>query len=150
MLYTNIRFAEKYDYLAEKFKLGYAFLRREDLPGLADGAYPLGQGVTANVQSYATDPAQEKRFETHDRFIDIQYIVSGEELFGVADRDTLTPDTPYDAEKDIAFYKTPAHQTDLYLRAGSFAVVTPEEGHQPGRAAGAASQVKKVVVKVPV
>lgn len=55
MLTTNILLAEKYDYLSEKFKKAFTFLRDTDLAALPVGNVPIdGNEVYANVQSYST------------------------------------------------------------------------------------------------
>ena len=54
MLTTNILLAEKYDYLSEKFKKAFTFLRDTDLAALPVGNVLIdGNEVYANVQSYS-------------------------------------------------------------------------------------------------
>jgi YhcH/YjgK/YiaL family protein len=148
MFQSSIQLAEKYDYLAEKFKIGYEFLRRKDLAELPPGLIELNDEVTVRVQEYNTAAAESVRFETHDRNFDIQYVVSGEELFGLAPRNSLAVETPYNADKDITLYRDPPLYGSLLLNAGDFIVVGPEEAHKPRCMAGKLSFVKKIIVKV--
>jgi biofilm protein TabA len=150
MFNTSTQYAEKYDYLEKKFKIGYEFLRRSDLESLEVGAIQLEEGVLAQVQQYTTNAPEEVMFETHDRNFDIQYVVSGEEMFGIADREFLEVEVPYNAQKDVSFYKEPAHSGAIYLKAGDFVVVSPEEGHKPHCNVSGPCEVKKIVIKVPV
>ena len=84
MFYSEIKIAEKYNYLEEKFSVAYKWLKEQDLKTLPAGKYPiLGDIVVANIQEYTTLPVEEKRFETHDLYFDIQYLVEGIELFGI-------------------------------------------------------------------
>lgn len=143
--------AAKYDYLAEKFKIGYEFLKRSDLATLPAGKIPLEGGVHVMVQEYDSKSPDSCKFETHDKFFDIQYVVSGAEGFGVANRGVLTVDTPYNPEKDITFYKDPEAGGTVILNAGDMILVAPEDGHKPGLAiAGKQVPVKKLVIKIPV
>jgi len=90
MFFTNIKLAEKYNYLNEKFLAAYDWLRNNDLKALEPGKYEIiGDDVVANVQVYDTLPVEEKRFEAHDKFFDIQCLVEGVEFFGVCSRDSL-------------------------------------------------------------
>ena len=89
MYATTIALAEKYNYLDDKFKAAYAWLRDTDIAALSAGSYPVCEGVTANVQEYTTFPASEGSFETHDKFFDIQYVISGKEQFGYCKREGL-------------------------------------------------------------
>ena len=69
MLTTNILLAEKYDYLSEKFKKAFTFLRDTDLAALPVGNVPIdGNEVYANVQSYSTMDAADCPFESHKEF----------------------------------------------------------------------------------
>lgn len=150
MLTTNLKLAEKYDYLDEKFKKAFAFLRDTDLDALPVGNVPIeGDDIYASVQSYVTMPAEECAFESHRAYFDIQYVVEGEEIFGYEPAANLKPSTGYDAEKDLIFYEEPEESGKILLKKGDFAIVPPEDGHAPRRMSGkGACQVKKIVVKV--
>jgi YhcH/YjgK/YiaL family protein len=148
MFQSSIQTAEKYDYLAEKFIASYEFLRRKDLASLPVGTIKLNDDVTVQVHAYDTLAAESARFETHDRMFDIQYVISGQELFGVAPRSSLVVETPYNSEKDITFYRDPPLYGSVLLGAGDFIVVSPEEAHKPRCIAGQVSAVKKIVIKV--
>lgn len=150
MFGTTIPLAEKYDYLQQKFKTGYEFLRREGLEKMDPGTVRLGGGITAQIQIYLTGKPKGAKFESHDRFFDIQYVVSGEEFFEVADRLPLPEDTPYDEEKDVTFYREPERKSRVYLGAGSLIVVSPEEVHRPRVSVSGPQTVKKIVIKIPV
>ena len=109
MLTTNILLAEKYDYLSEKFKKAFTFLRDTDLAALPVGNVPIdGNEVYANVQSYSTMDAADCPFESHKEYFDVQYVVEGEECFGYEPVENLIPSVEYDAEKDLIFYQEPA------------------------------------------
>lgn len=151
MLYSTKVLAAKYDYLAPKFKIGYEFLKRADLAALPVGKIDLELGVFVQVQEYTSKIPATAKFETHDKYFDIQYVVAGEETFGIAHREGLAIDTPYNPEKDICFHKEPAVSGLLYLQAGDVVVVSPEEAHKPSLAVnGKQGTVKKLVIKVPV
>ena len=151
MFATTKALSTKYDFLAEKFRIGYEFLRRDDLPALPVGKIDLGGGIIVQVQEYTSKLPEDGAFETHDKFFDIQYVVSGVEAFGVANREGLEISIPYNPERDITFYKEPAVSGSMILAAGDLIVVAPEDGHKPGLAiAGKQVPVKKLVIKIPV
>ena len=151
MFNSSLAMAEKYDYLSEKFTAGYKWIASMDIKTLADGKYRvLGDDVIANVQTYTTQPADERRFEAHDKFFDIQYIAEGEEFFGVCPRDGLNV-TESHPERDVFYYADPEGSCSMILlKAGDFAVVAPEEAHKPCCCVGSPARVRKVVVKVKV
>ncbi len=150
MLTTNLTLAEKYDYLSEKFRRAFAFLRETDLEALPLGNVPVdGEEIYANVQSYTTMDAADCPFESHRAYFDIQYMVEGEEIFGYEPAANLAPSGEYDAEKDLIFYHEPKESGTVLLKKGDFAIVPPEDGHAPRRRSAAGPcKVKKIVVKV--
>lgn len=151
MFATSKQFAVKYNYLDAKFKTCYEFLKRGDLASLPVGKMPLDGGITVLVQEYTSKIPENCRFESHDKFFDIQYVVSGAEMFGLANRSELSEDGAYNPEKDITFYKEPAVCGMLLLNAGDFIAVAPEDAHKPGlMVAGKQAPVKKLVIKIPV
>ena len=142
--------AYKYDFSAPKFQTAFAFLRRDDLASLPVGWVELENGVRASVQRYCTAPAEGKRFETHEKYFDVQYLVSGMEKLGVCARCDLPASDPYQADNDIQFYAEPKCAGSVLLHAGDFVIFAPEDAHKPGCIAGEAMDVQKIVVKVPV
>ena len=128
MLTTNITLAEKYDYLSDKFKKAFTFLRETDLASLPIGRTEIdGDEVYASVQSYTTMTVEECAFESHLEYFDVQYVVEGEECFGYEPVKNLTPSMDYDAERDLIFYNEPDNAGSVILKAGDFAIVPPEE-----------------------
>lgn len=138
------------DLSAPKFQTAFAFLRRPDLAQLPEGWIELDNGVRASVQHYTTMAEQTLEFETHEKFFDVQYMVEGTEKIGVVGREDLVEKAPYDAANDITFYQEPALSGAVLLRAGDYLILAPEDAHKPRCMAGAAAQVKKIVIKVSV
>jgi len=126
------------------------FLGRKDIRELADGRFEIdGDRVFAMVQRYETALTGAPKFEGHRKFIDVQFIVSGEEIIGWTPIGRMTVTEAYDSEKDVCFGTAKAGEwTPVRLEAGQAAVLWPEDGHAPKLAAGAPSPVMKVVVKV--
>jgi len=97
-----------------------------------------------------TKELHQGRWEAHRRYIDIQYLVSGIERIGYTPVANLALTTPYDEDKDVAFYQ--GHGDILTLEPGMFAVFFPHDAHMPMlcEAGGSPKQVRKIVVKIPV
>lgn len=149
MLTTSIDLMEKYDYLEEKFKKGYEFLKNTDLKALPLGRVEIdGDDLFASVQEYTTMPAEACKYEAHNRYFDIQYVVEGQEYFGYVKREGLTEEAPYDEVNDLVFFKEPEQDGYVLLQTGDAAVVVPEDAHKPRCVAGKACRVRKIVVKV--
>lgn len=141
----------KYVFTAAKFRTAFDFLKRKDLGELPLGWIELEGGVRASVQAYSTIEPSEGSYETHEKYFDIQYVVSGKEYCGVTTRDAITVKTPYDASGDITFYTDPVKNESLvYLEDGDYIILAPEDAHKPRLIAGEKMEIKKIVIKVPV
>lgn len=150
MVVTDLKHIKHQVSMTEALKKGIEFLLRPDIHLLADGRMEIdGDRVFAIVQRYETIITDVPRFEYHRKYIDIQYIVSGEEVIGWAPAERMTVTEAYDGDKDICFGTVPdSEETPVYLKEGQLAVLYPEDGHAPKLAAGRPSHVFKIVVKV--
>lgn len=130
---------------------GFEFLERKDLASLPMGKHEIhGDAVYAlTMKSSSRDP-EAGQFESHRSYIDIQCLVSGEEMIGVVPIGQLQGATPYDAGKDVVFYTVPARYHELRIPPGHFAVFFPDEGHLPLCHSGHPGELHKVVIKVSV
>ncbi|NLH63362.1 MAG: DUF386 domain-containing protein [Erysipelotrichaceae bacterium] len=148
MYAADLKSLIRYDFKNERFQKAYAWLRTQDLKKLAVGDYTIEENnVIAHVQAYMTKPIEQCTFEAHDQFFDIQYLVSGQERFGICARDGLTV-SKKEEQNDTILYQAPAIYGSLILDPGDFIVVSPEEAHAPHGAADQPMEVLKIVIKV--
>lgn len=140
---------DAYDYKGRGFSVAFDFLKRRDLMSLPLGKLELGDGVRADIQEYDTIEPSSASFETHDRFFDIQYIVSGEEKILVCNREMLIDKTEYNAESDITLYIDPENYSEVFLERGDFLVLSPLDAHKPKCIVSESRLVRKIVLKVP-
>ncbi len=150
MIVTDLSNIDYQVSMTSAIKKAIDFLRRTDIHSLVDGRVEIdGQQVFAIIQRYETIIADVLKFEYHKKYVDIQYVASGEEVIGWAPAEEITVTEAYDADKDICFGTVPKGKiTPVYMRSGQAAVLYPEDGHAPRLAAGAPSHVLKIVVKI--
>ena len=86
--------------------------------------------------------------EAHGKYLDIQYIVKGQEVMGWADLAACTPTVPFSEEKDIGMYTGPF--TFHTIPEGICYVAFPEDAHMPGRHLDVPNDYVKIVVKLKV
>jgi biofilm protein TabA len=127
-----------------------SYLRNTDFSQMEAGRYLLdGEHMFAIVQTPLTQAWESGKPEFHARYIDIQYLLEGEELIGYAiANDTQAKTHDQLAERDIAFVAPISHESVLRLSPGMFAIFYPGELHKPCRAVNAPMLIKKVVVKI--
>ncbi len=152
MIVTDLDHIEHQVQMTPYLRAAIAFLRGENIEELPDGKFELdGDRVFAIVQRYETLTAGAPKFEYHRKYIDVQFIASGEEIIGWAPAESMKVTEAYEEGKDICFGKVSDGQwTPVHLNAGQLALLWPEDAHAPKLAAGSPSPVMKIVVKVAV
>lgn len=142
---------ENYGKTIEDIKPIAAYLKTVDLMALPVGRYPIpGTEAYFMIQEYTTRMPEEGGWESHQRFIDIQCILSGEEYMGWAPVEDMEADGEYDTAKDLQIYKRKEGTTAVIVREGQFGLFLPADAHMPGCAVQAPTHNRKMVIKVPV
>lgn len=127
MIYDTIGKLGKYHAYDKRLALIETFLTENDAKALPLGNHALGAGISANVSEYA--PGDGGKFEAHRKYIDLQYIVSGNELIEVLPLDEVKDSTGY--EPDIEFFAAQTSASNvLVMNAGTFAVFEPHDAHR--------------------
>lgn len=142
-------FAISYFRNKERWDKAFIFLKSSDLTALELKRYDIdGDNLYAPVSEYLTKNEEDARYEAHQKYIDIQYVISGKELIGVAPmsqkNDVLEA---YDSTKDIEFLTVTGGENRPAL-PDKFFIFFPDDAHRPGLKDGENSPVRKVVVKV--
>lgn len=146
MIIDSLANADKYFSVHPSFAKAFDYLRSQDLSALEPGKYVIEEGslnlAVSAKEGVATEAA---KFEAHNNFIDIQFVISGSEKMGWSDRSVCTnPVAEYNSEKDVIFFNDKP-QMYFGLNAGQFVIFFPEDAHAPMIGEGV---IKKLVVKV--
>ena len=117
------------------------------LEDLTPAEYPLPHGKV-KIQQGTTHALDEDKLEAHRKYLDIQLVLKGREMFGWATLDTLTPNTEFDVEKDLGFYS--GKSTPITVDAGYCYILYPEDGHAPCSHLDTPTEYVKALVKLEV
>lgn len=148
MILDSIHHRDIYTRLGPLFRKAFDFLSETDFNKLSLGKHIIaGDDLFVIIMEYNSKDASECLMESHKKYIDIQYIVDGEELIGITTLNGHTPTVPYDEMKDAVFYN-PQHDSLVKLEKGQFAIFFPHDLHMPCIKSGKSSRVKKAVFKV--
>ena len=129
------------------FEKAFEFLLKGDFECCRGKRFEIdGTNVYAESGEFKLRSLKDAPLEAHDRYIDIQYCIKGEEDFGWSERKDCTVRQPYDNERDIVFFDA-AKSVSFSLVGGEFAIFYPEDAHAPLVGEGT---VEKIVVKVKV
>ncbi|MEP6673624.1 MAG: YhcH/YjgK/YiaL family protein [Ferruginibacter sp.] len=145
---TNAQeFAHQYEINKTYWDKAFAFLKEHDLNTIAKGKYPIdAENVTASVTFDSSKDFEKTKWESHRKFIDLQYVIEGEEKIGLYPVAKATVIKEYDDKKDVANYEAPGK---LYsAKPGTFFLFFPSDAHRPNITPGGNKPVKKIVIKI--
>ena len=146
---NKVAFATQYHLNKVYWDKAFAFLKNTDLKTLAIGRHVIdSSNVFAIVQEAPTKDYDKTAFESHLNYIDLQYVISGEEMMGRTSVDSVKVDKPYNEKADIAFYT--GDGKSFTVPEKSFLLFFPGEAHRPNITPGGNKVVKKIVIKIKV
>lgn len=108
-----------------------------------------GDKVFLLRNAYTTNDPAKAIFEAHRAYIDVFYMVEGEEIIYVKPTAQLTNITKeYDPAGDALLAAMDPDVTPVRLTAGSFVILMPQDAHAPACWVDGAKNVKKIIGKV--
>lgn len=140
---------DKYASIHPLFAKAIEYIKNTDLDAAQIGKYDIADGLKAIYSHKPGISAEESnaKFECHNKNIDIQICISGNETIGWKSRNNCTQQKgDYNAEKDVVFY---ADAPELYLKLSNqqFCIFFPEDVHSPMIKVDD-DAIKKLVIKV--
>lgn len=138
-------------YVSKRLQKALAYVAETDFTKVKNGEYEIdGRNVYARVNTYDTEPKNERRPEKHNDYIDVQFVASGKESIWYTPLTSGCIEVENKAAKeDVIFYADPEEKNCAVLNAGDFAIFFPWELHRPNCSTEKkASFVQKIVVKV--
>ncbi len=125
------------------------FLLNTDLAALEPGKYEIdGKNVYANVVEYTTIPWEEAKFEAHEHYTDIQYVIKGTEVMTYAPVGEMTVKTPYNPDKDVVFFENSNPGLPVPAKDDQYMIFFPWDAHKPKAATRYPAPIKTVIVKI--
>ena len=148
MIFDKLSNSTLYAPLHRHFEPAFSFLQRDDLAALEPGKYAIDDDrLFAVVDKEQGRKKGEALLEAHNKYIDIQLVVSGVDEMGWRSRDEcIEPATEYSEEQDIQFFND-SPTTWVRTPPKHFAIFFPGDAHLPLMGDGL---LHKVIVKIAV
>lgn len=110
------------------------------------GSYKFNDQCFVNVISYTTKEAFDEVFESHKKYIDVHYIVDGEEkiYYGGNIKEIVKN---YNDKDDYELLKLTNYKSIDYFK-GQAVELLPDEGHMAGYSIGEKKSILKIVLKI--
>ena len=145
MIKDSIKNANRYYQLSSSIEKALKLLESTDFSKYEKGSYAIdGRNLYMNVEEYITRISDN--IEAHRKYIDIQYMIKGEENMGVSALDNLVVTQEYSDEKDVMFFSGKAPLT--LVKENEFIIFYPTDAHLPCQIVQEPKSVKKVIVKI--
>jgi YhcH/YjgK/YiaL family protein len=143
----KVQFAKQYHLNQAAWDKAFVYLKNTDLKTLATGRHEIdGDNVYASVTEAPTKDYDKTTFESHRKYIDLQYVITGEENMAKAAVSSVAVSKPYNEATDLANY---TGEGKIYtVPEGTFMLFFPTEAHRPNITPGGNKVVKKVVIKI--
>ena len=147
MIIDTLANAKLYAKAHPLFAKVFEFLTTQPLATMEKGRYDIeGDKAYAMIQEPENKPAAQCQLECHRKYIDLQMVVSGNEMMGWAPIVGLGHALPFNEKDDYGLFKD-APQSWFDVRPGCFAIFYPSDAHAPNCGTGIH---RKVVVKIQV
>ncbi|NCB12573.1 MAG: DUF386 domain-containing protein [Erysipelotrichia bacterium] len=101
-------------------------------------------------QAYITKDKKDCLFESHKKYIDIQYMFEGDEIMEVENVNNLLIETPYKEDLDYAKYTQSSNSSSLLIKENELAIFYPQDAHMPCIKIDKNKKVIKAVFKIAV
>lgn len=128
------------------------YLQKTDFEKIKNGKHFLeGEKMFVILDEYKTISRDYKKAEMHRKFIDVQFIISGEESMGFDfETENDQPSENYSPEKDVALYDKINKENYFTVQKNMYIVFYPGEIHRPGCSLEGEVNVRKAIVKISV
>ena len=151
MIFSSIKNHDAFETYPDAIKKALDYLASHDFAAMEPGVYEIqGKEIYAQVFDAVTVEPDTKKAESHEKYLDVQYLVSGKERLGFTKNTGHYQIAEYIKERDLIFYQSVEDEGWIESRPGCFCIFFPSDIHRPECISGESMKLRKVVVKVSV
>lgn len=129
----------------------FEIINTSDFAKMDDGIFKTGDDDFFYIlMTYKTSGIlEEKPAEAHRKYIDLQYIVYGEEKVGYSDyKSNKKISKAYDESSDAEFFERVENESYFVLKKGMYSIFFPEDIHRTGLNNDGTRSIRKLVFKM--
>ena len=136
MIFGNLKYADKYDFLTEKIKACFTYAKEHDLTTYEKGSYKInGDEFFVNIENYATVKREERFWEAHKKYIDVSFC------------DDMQIKS-FDENRDFVELIGEEKATVNLINKGDFLICYPEDAHRTAIICQQSQTIKKAIFKI--
>jgi len=144
---NSVEFMKQYESDKVLWDKVFSFLGDSKLATMAPGKYAIdGDNAYAIVTSGLSKKLEDVKWESHKKYIDLHYVISGKVKIGVAPVSKATVTEPYSETRDAANYNVDGKF--LTATPKEFFLFFPQDAHRPDIKVDGVDSLRKVVIKI--
>jgi YhcH/YjgK/YiaL family protein len=144
---NSVEFKRQYESDKVMWDKVFRFLSDNNLSRLAPGRYPVdGDNAYATITLGPPKALEDAKWESHRKYIDLQYVIAGRVLLGVCPLQLAQVTEPYNEKKDAAHYNAAGKYYTATPK--NFFLFFPGDVHRPDIKVKGFDTLKKLVVKI--
>lgn len=147
MIYGNIKNTEEYKFLNIDLQKCFEYIKNNDLKNLEKGSYEIcGNDLFVNIVEYETTTEDKRFWEAHKNYLDLHFMLDGEELINVNFIDNMKQIEF--VEKDDFLSLEGNKKSSILLEEGDFLICYPNDAHMTAIKVSDSKKIKKAIFKV--
>ena len=150
MIQTTIKDLERYSSLNPYFSAAFKKLFELSQKPFETGTFEVdGDNAFIKATQYETRSMDEAKVEAHRNYIDVMWLVSGEEkllYYPTHKIENFTQE--YNEQKDVIITKPQEESTIINLKEGDVVIFFPEDSHAPNLTLHEKCTAQKYIAKV--
>ena len=152
MIFTNVNNEIQNKSLAKDIRFCIEFAKKNEnkILSLVNGSYDVGyNNIKMNLGKYFTKSENEKFWESHKKYLDVQIMINGTEKVAINDIRDMEVKS-FDEEKDLTILEGDK-AFDIIMKTGDVLVFFPNDVHKPELNVSEnddSGNIRKIVTKV--
>ena len=152
MIITNVNNEIQNKSLAKDIRFCIEFAKKNEnkILSLVNGSYDVGyNNIKMNLGKYFTKSENEKVWESHKKYLDVQIMINGTEKVAINDIRDMEVKS-FDEEKDLTILEGDK-AFDIIMKTGDVLVFFPNDVHKPELNVSEnddSGNIRKIVTKV--
>ena len=152
MIITNVNNEIQNKSLAKDIRFCIEFAKKNEnkILSLVNGSYDVGyNNIKMNLGKYFTKSENEKFWESHKKYLDVQIMINGTEKVAINDIRDMEVKS-FDEEKDLTILEGDK-AFDIIMKTGDVLVFFPNDVHKPElniSETDNSGSIRKIVTKV--
>ena len=147
MIYSNIKNVLEYNFLPQNIQRCFEYIKENDLKSFEKGSYEIcGKDLFVNIVEYETTTEDKRFWEAHKNYLDIHFMLDGEEIINVNFIDNMVQ-KQFVEEEDFLPLEG-GKKSSIVLQEKDFLICYPNDAHMTAVNVSSSKKIKIAIFKV--